>query len=306
MSHMPEAAYASAAAAAAPDTYATSRQHRASGGAPTTNGQHDGSANGASANDFRNAYSQDGFGGGGGSGGGAGGAGHWSQPSPYGSAYPANQFAAQNGSSHPSYPSSTASPYGASSMGGHQMHAAPYSAFSMQGQHGGAGGHHRGPAGHSMHINSQAYHHDSGPATPNGAGGLSQHATPGAGGLSGSPAYHSPSIAGMVPGVAHHHGAGAHQGYPSHYSQSMMGQPAAALQAGVSTEWANREDAFISMADTDNARHTFTSPPLPAPPGHQLARIPVCATVQHAAATGRPPPRYDDALGGRGHAVLPG
>lgn len=225
MSHLPDSAYASAGGGAAHE-YASGRQHPrnttngSAQGHEATNGSNPGGGAGgvgSVANEFRAPYpSQDGF------------TSHWSQPSPYGNAYQQNQFAPPNGSSHPSYPSSNASLYGA---GGASGHGANYSAFpTMQQQHP----HHRGPA--QMHLGSNAYHHDSSPHTPNGGALTSQHAQSG---LNSSPAYHSPSIAGMVP-MPHQQHAGAHQSYPSQYSASLVpsagpGSASAAMgQPGVS------------------------------------------------------------------------
>ncbi|CAO1639045.1 unnamed protein product [Sympodiomycopsis kandeliae] len=209
MSHLPESAYAPAAAGggAAHEPYASARQHPRSstngsgGGHDSVNGSNGGPGAGG-ANEFRAPYpAQDG-----------GFTSHWSQPSPYGNAYQQNQFAPPNGSAHPSYPSANASPYGSSVTGGAPAHSSPYSAFPMQQQHP----HHRGPS--HMHLGSNAYHHESGPNTPNNGALTSQHAQSG---LGASPAYHSPSIAGMVPGMPHQQ-HGAHQSYPSHYSASLV------------------------------------------------------------------------------------
>lgn len=142
---------------------------------------------------------------------------HW-QNQTYG-AYPAqNQFAAQNGSSHPSY--SSGASYGSGA------HASPYSAFSMQ-QHSV---HHSRP-GHLHLAGSQGYGHhpESGPPTPNSAT-MSHNNTPG--GIGASPAYHSPSMAGMMPGMGHSHGAAAHQSYPSHYQASLVPQSGPGSGAG--------------------------------------------------------------------------
>ncbi|CAO1614550.1 unnamed protein product [Parajaminaea phylloscopi] len=186
MSHLPDSgAYASAAGAGSNDSY----RNRASGG-------HD-------QNEFRTPYSpaQDG---------GFSTAPHW-QAQSYGG-YPTagqNQFAATNGSSHPSY---SGAPYGAT-------HASPYSAFSMPSHHSRTG-----------HLQGYGHHPESGPPTPNSAS-MSQHNTPG--GLGASPAYHSPSMAGMVPGLAHvHSAAAAHQSYPSHYQASLVPQSGPGSVAG--------------------------------------------------------------------------
>lgn len=218
MSHLPESAYAPAAAGggAAHESYASARQHPRN---TTNGGGHDsgngiGSGVGGVANEFRAPYQgQDGFSG-----------GHWSQPSPYANAYQQNQFAAPNGSSHPSYPTSHASAYG-SGVGGAPTHPGSYS-FPMQQQHQ----HHRGPS--HLHMSSGPYQHESGPNTPNGGALTSQHAQSG---LNASPAYHSPSIAGMVPGLPHQH-AGAHQGYPSHYASSLVPNAGPGPTSGLSQQ----------------------------------------------------------------------